>query len=223
MRGLSRLTPNGGGDEMEDYTIKIGTIEEWEEEAPEIAEKIINKYWDINTYYEWYEAEISIIKSALEAVGFRDVDVEFSGFWNQGDGASFTGKWSTRYIQATDLDAELAGTDGVYTEIRALAELLQKIGKNHEWEFSIRRSSSRYVHENTVSIADATFFHVGKQEYESLPEKTEDAILEQCREIMQAIYSNLSSAYEYLTSREVVKETLSVNDYKFDAEGKIYG
>ncbi len=209
---------------MEDYTIKIGTIEEWEAVDPTIAAKIIEKYNDINTDWEWYDGEISIVKSALEAAGFRDVVIEFSGFWNQGDGASFTGKWSTLYKQAENLDSELAGTDEVYTEIRALAALLKKIGKNHEWEFSIRRSPySRYYHENSVSIAEAAFFHVGLQEYTPIGERLEDAIFAQCQNTMRAIYSSLSNVYVSLTSREAVKETLIANGYKFNAEGKIYG
>jgi len=43
-----------------------------------------NNIWSETTLEEW--------KEALEQMGFSDVEIDFSGFWSQGDGASFTAK-----------------------------------------------------------------------------------------------------------------------------------
>lgn len=41
--------------------------------------------------YPWYDYIIDDWKTRLAAKGFEDVDIQFSGFYSQGDGASFTG------------------------------------------------------------------------------------------------------------------------------------
>jgi hypothetical protein len=40
--------------------------------------------------FDWYEFSIDDWTTALEQVGFTDAKINFSGFWSQGDGASFT-------------------------------------------------------------------------------------------------------------------------------------
>jgi|SRR5581483_10707047 len=42
------------------------------------------------TDFEWWECTIDTWKEALEQIGFTKPEIQFSGFYNQGDGASFT-------------------------------------------------------------------------------------------------------------------------------------
>ena len=42
------------------------------------------------TDHDWYDYTYEMWKSALAQVGFDNADISFSGFWSQGDGASFT-------------------------------------------------------------------------------------------------------------------------------------
>ena len=54
--------------------------------------KVIDKLSDLNTDHDWYEYIYEDYMSKLKALGFYDIKFEFSGFWSQGDGASFTAK-----------------------------------------------------------------------------------------------------------------------------------
>lgn len=199
---------------MEDYIIKIGTIKDWKKEDESVYRKILEKMSDINTDYDWYEYTISYYTKELEKIGFRDIKIGFSGFCSQGDGANFTGNWCsvTRKMENSDIPC-----------IQAIKILLEKIGKNHDWNFSIKKGYGgyHYEHENTVTIFDADFFHVGQQCRESIGEKLEDEILAACRNVMQEIYTALDKEYEYLTSETAIIETCMANEYKFDEMGGI--
>jgi hypothetical protein len=201
---------------MEDYTIKIGTIEDWKKENEKVYDRILEKMSDINTSYEWYDFIIDEYTHELEKIGFRDIKIAFSGFYSQGDGANFTGNWCsiTRKMENSDIPC-----------IQELKILLEKIGKNHDWNFSIKKGygsfCSHYSHENTISTFDADFFHVGKQCRESIGEKLEDEILAACRKVMKEIYHTLDEEYTNLTSEGTIYDTCMVNEYKFDSEGKI--
>ena len=47
--------------------------------------------FNLNENYESIaDNEITHFKERLESEGFRKIDVRYSGFWSQGDGASFT-------------------------------------------------------------------------------------------------------------------------------------
>jgi hypothetical protein len=39
---------------------------------------------------------------------------------------------------------------------------------------------------------------------------------------MKAMYRILEKEYDYLTSDEVIEETLSIHEHKFDKDGKIW-
>jgi hypothetical protein len=54
--------------------------------------KVLEKYYDINTDYEWYEHLTEYYQEKLQKLGFYKISFEFSGFYSQGDGASFKAK-----------------------------------------------------------------------------------------------------------------------------------
>ena len=56
-------------------------------------DQVIDKLSDINVdYIQWHESIYEYYSDKLKALGFYDIKFEFSGFWSQGDGASFTAK-----------------------------------------------------------------------------------------------------------------------------------
>jgi len=82
---------------MREVTTTVRSYAEWkaydEENGTSVAETILEKHRDWNTDHEWWDCLIHDCKEFLKAVGFSDPDVRFSGFWSQGDGASWTGGW----------------------------------------------------------------------------------------------------------------------------------
>jgi hypothetical protein len=68
--------------------VKISEIED-----KSLVQTILDKHRDYNVQDEyWYEGTIEWCKTYLEAMGFNNPEVNFSGFSSQGDGASFTCK-----------------------------------------------------------------------------------------------------------------------------------
>lgn len=55
--------------------------------------QVLDRYRDINTDgLDWFDFVYEDYISELKSLGFYDIDICFSGFWSQGDGASFTAK-----------------------------------------------------------------------------------------------------------------------------------
>ena len=180
----------------------------------EFATKCIEKNIDINVDYEWYEHIIEDFKTIVELIGFYDVECYFSGFWSQGDGASFKGRYSTdkRILQKIK---SFAPKD---EELHRIAKELQSINNKCKYDlsFSINKSG-RYEHEYTMSVSDIYSDTVSEDKAYSF----EDELLELSRDLARWLHETLYSEYDYLTSDKVVFETLISNEYEFDEAGNI--
>ena len=210
---------------MEKVTLEfeIGTIKEWKEKDKEVYEKILERHRDTNVNHEWWKFTIEQFQEELEAIGFSNTDVRFSGFWSQGDGASFTGDWdSAKMLAVKELKEKGIELSDWAVELRRVLKGNLKDLKTKYATFSIKRTSHHYCHENTVDIFYAEYWNSKKKEQYGIPPEQEDDILEGCRTAMKAMYRILEKEYDYLTSDEAVEETLSVNEYKFDKDGKIW-
>lgn len=72
----------------------VKTYKYFNELTPEQQEKVIEKYHDINEdswmfYYKEMEQDFI---NKLESLGYSDIKIQYTGFYSQGDGASFTAK-----------------------------------------------------------------------------------------------------------------------------------
>lgn len=192
--------------------IKIGTYNEWKKENPETAEKILEKYREINTEYNWYDCVIEDFCQNVENFGFNvePKNVHFTGFWSQGDGASFTG----------DIDVlEYLKHEKKLTKYR---NVVRKINDDKIAQYAdIVRTSSRYSHEKTcgVDILD-NYEEVSDKVFDEVKELTEE--LEEKRyDLCRDIYKALEEQYYFLVSDESVTQTLVENEYEFDENGDI--
>ena len=73
-------------------------------ELPEnIQKKVLEEYRDWTTDHDWWDYIYENWIEKLGGLGFNDVEISFSGFWSQGDGASFTAKSIdvAKYIRAS--------------------------------------------------------------------------------------------------------------------------
>lgn len=107
-----------------------------------------------------------------------DSEIHFTGFGNQGDGASFT----------CELHPEVFDVpEGCY----------------------IRRHLNQYCHEKSCHIDDHRISYAIRKE-----------IMEAYYDLCKEIFKDLENEYEYLTSKEVVKE--HYNGCLFYVDGRIY-
>lgn len=174
---------------------------------------------------EWYEYTIDHWKRTLTRFGIACDEINFSGFWSQGDGASFTG-WvenDARFITF------MTGGTKAYPLWRMLAE--RDCGLN----IKIVRHSNHYVHEcsTTIEVEADSFcqytYADGEEMIAAAHRAWDQAILAEhrqfeldCRDFVRAlnryIYKDLEQEYEHLTSDEAVIEWMEANDIKPDNE-----
>jgi hypothetical protein len=192
---------------------------------------VIEKHRDINVDIpDWYEFTIDYWKEKLEALGYGNPDIMFSGFWSQGDGASFT-------CDQVPLPSTDPGVMEAWNQLVRAAALLGEDITEEPGDLaygSMKRSRGcHYYHESSVDLYqewnDPPYGNMtppdGLQPFvdaliaavESYFSNLEDTVRDLCRQI----YRDLEKEYEYLTSDEAVEETLDANEYEFDEEGDI--
>ena len=201
-------------------------------ELPENAqEMVIERNRDINVHFNWWEYTIKEWKDKLSEIGFDDADIRFSGFWSQGDGASFTAYCDTQKILNTLLVCEGSITN--WKQWRLWFELAE----NGIFKFDIARIGHNYVHENSVQgvIHDDFGGFNNRMWYASNPKEPynytckfeqkanltflEEMFNEYVRDLSKKIYSSLEEEYEYLTSNDCIKEYLENQDTEYDEFG----
>lgn len=184
--------------------------------SDEMKQELLEKYYDINVDHDWWDCVYEDFKTDMLEKGIRVDEINFSGFWSQGDGASFIGIINNpdmaKFMDAHDLSSR-------YPAARYFCQF------DEVW-VNLYRNSSRYCHENTVSISlhDTTGnpYDEGGTRWDIYDTMqtlfdTEYAQLElDCEEIlrgyMQDLYRKLGKEYEYLTSEEVVWDTIVANE-----------
>lgn len=159
----------------------------------EQKKRVIENYQYINIDCNWYSFTLDDWKEKLERQGFLSPEIYFSGFYSQGDGASFTAD--------IDLEKFLSGRRVKVKYVTELA-LYKETGDN-----VVITTSGHYSHEYTMSI-----------DSDNLSAELEDFILEEAREQARKIYRDLRAEYEYLMTDEAISETLEVNGYYFNHE-----
>lgn len=127
----------------------------FEDLSPEAQKVVIERNRHINTEDgNWDDSVISDCKSKLEELGFDDVEIGYTGFWSQGDGASFTFDNSKPPMFNSELFSEenkhlLSGWESDEKEN------IEKFIKNQcdKWDgvFTVRSErNGRYLHEKSV-------------------------------------------------------------------------
>lgn len=185
---------------MKNITVQAFDVRELDGKA---KEKALNWLTECATDYEWYDLLLEEWKAKLADLGYIDADIKFSGFWSQGDGASFTA--------TVDLGAWIkqAKSRHQYAELDADCGVTASIG----------RLSSHYVHENTIAAELGIEFSDTTDDQNALLSKLESALTEDARELSKEIYRDLEKAYESITSEDALLETADANEFVFDKYG----
>lgn len=183
------------------------------EELPEETQKKVRD-WFREGYpdYEWWDCVYADAKAIGKILGITIDEISFSGFWSQGDGACFEG----RYQYNKHWKKKLAAYAPEAKEILTIGRRLQDEQRAHKYKIAanISKHTHRYCHENTVSTET---YNVDTGDFISAP-----YVGELFKMLMRWIYSNLEKEYEYLTSDEHVAENIMANDYEFTAAGKVW-
>ena len=206
----------------------VFTIDELSDAAKENAriwyrdQGLHDEWYDF--VYEDFETICGILGVTLRTTpvhlyggGTRDKpQVWFSGFWNQGDGASFAGHYSHAKGAAKAIRAH-APKD---TELHRIADELQAVQRKNFWQLNASiEQRGRYCHEYTMAIE----VERDSPTWQPMTDGAEDSVIEALRDLARWLYRQLRSEYEHQTSDEAVDEIVEANAWTFTADGKRFG
>ena len=197
------------------------TQQKWEALPQRQRNALLERYHDINADYEWWLDTYSLFDEELEQTyGIRVTDHRFSGFWSQGDGASFEGR--------------VADWEKLLTSIGE-PELIP-FAQEADWSFDSEFNSYRYCHSQSMAWSSELSLHENPYDEETdalrhdawkLTAPTaaklgcvEALIAEKFVDLADELYRRLEREYEDLTSEEAV--TAYIIEYCEDEVDQIY-
>lgn len=187
------------------------TLYTFDELSPDAQKAAIEASHSINVDHDWWDHELSEAIRAGEKMGItiKPGNFYFSGFWSQGDGASFTGtyKYKARCVRAIKREYP---SD---TALHDIVEELAAIQKRHNYRLC------------ATSEQRGTYYHSGTMEIDVWVGDDGDAgedfdnVKRLLRRFADRVYRWLETDYEYLTTDEAIAETLRANEYEFTEDG----
>lgn len=154
-----------------------------------------------NPGHGWWESTLEHLTEILEQVGFWNVNIYFSGFGSQGDGAQFVGCY----------EYNKGGIEKVLEEYKEYSELMEfcnellRLGEELPSLRLTIGSKNNYWNESCTQFAFSY--------QDTYCELVEDGYKEACRAFMQEIYSRLEKEYDYLNSVEYILECSESYDH----------
>lgn len=140
----------------------------------------------------------------------------FSGFWNQGDGACFEGRW--RYTRGGNLAIRAhAPQDRVLHEI---ADRLHEVQQRNFYQLVADIGhKGRYCHEYAMVIT------VDRDNTHAQPptDDAEDAVTFAMRDLARWLYQQLQAEYDHITSESEIAAAIIANEYTFTVTGCRFG
>lgn len=201
----------------ETKTFEIYTFEEL---TTEVQNKLIEKYRDINTSYEfWHNHLIEDFKEDDSI--FNKTKVYYSGFWSQGDGAVFL----------YDRINQEFFYQFIEKECNFLTEKRKQLIINNVAAHAKNTHNSRYYHEKSTSHyveieINETLNHHKHTNIINLLEQVESLfeayLIGTFENICLDFYRSLESHFNYLQEDQQVKETLISLEKEYLVDGTEY-
>jgi len=207
------------------------TVYQFPELSDVAKEKACSWYREIGPHDDWWDAVYEDCERVCEILGIRlkttsvrltgggtraKPCIWFSGFWSQGDGASFECYWSHAKGAAARI-RDYAPQDGT---LHGIADRLQTIQRRNFYQLAAEVSHrGRYYHEYNMSV-DVTR---DSPTWQPPTEDAEEIGTEALRDLARWLYRQLQSEYDHLTSDEAVEDGIIANEYTFTAGGRRFG
>lgn len=203
---------------MPSVTIKETEVFTFSELSDSAKEKARDWYRATGFYYEWWGCVYEQYTTACELFGLDISRIMFSGFWSQGDGASFTGTYSYKKGALQALKKEFPQ----WTEIHDICKRLMQMQKPNFYGVNVDISQNgRYCHEMTMGFSVSVYIKGSGERY-NIPQGLEDDCAAIFRDLARDIYKSLEAEYEWLNSDAQIEEAILCNEYQFTEDGEIY-
>lgn len=189
-----------------------------------MRQDLLEKYRDINVDYRWWVDTYDTFRKAMRTLYGVEVDqINFSGFCSQGDGACFTTEWGSIPTLLTALDRQDKYPEWMFFE--------------EPPEYKVYVSDSRYSHSDdmVIELCENQPIHdgydgdvVGPAVWEAYVRMRDESterlgkeLLDFFRAQADTLYSMLEDMYNYLTSDEVVWDTIVANEWHLEDEDEV--
>lgn len=217
---------------------------ELSDEAKEIARENFREH---HLDYDWWEFCFEDFATIAELLGitlkqrqvkimngrsYTEPEIYFSGFWNQGDGACFEGRWSPEMDPMSILDGILAHApcdDRLHEIALSFADLCERHGTDPDEDGRTvvkLTHTDRYCHEYAVSIDFETELPECADDWNEFQLMTweatrrarnmdtwEEDVKGAMRDLMRWLYRQLEQEYEHLNSDFCVDEALADREF----------
>ena len=217
-------------------TVEI-TLYQFDELSDKAKEKARDYYVNNWMHDEWYECTYEAMKEdGHHNYGFNVKDIRFSGFWSQGDGASWCG--------SVNVPAWIKSKPSQYQEHPTTQIVLALIEEGWvDEQVLVSFSSSHYCHENTMDVGGIGHYHLIMEDvvmesgmfkgaqvgdlikiidaphgvlYDMSRELEQD-----CKAFARTIYRELEADYDASTEDENIAANYAANDVWFDESGRM--
>ncbi|GKX34104.1 MAG: hypothetical protein MnENMB40S_17220 [Rhizobiaceae bacterium MnEN-MB40S] len=181
--------------------------------------------------YDWHDAVYEDFQQIAEILGisFKTRTVRlmggstrhkpciwFSGFWSQGDGASFEAYYSYRKNASAEIRSYAPQDAGLHR----IADVLQAVQRRNFYQLRAEASHcGHYYHEYCMSIS----VERDSPTWQDMTEDAEEIVTEALRDLARWLYRQLEREYDYLSSDEAVDEAIAANEYTFTENGRRFG
>lgn len=190
---------------MSRIVTKATEIFSFQELSPKAQDKAIENFSQLQAETWSGQDTIDEYKIKLQELGFEGVEIHYSGFYSQGDGASFT---ATRFDIRKAMKA---------SSIASYYKSFYTIAKTQDIRGRVSRISSHYYHENTVKVIFPEYEGYNVQESD-----TADALTEYVRTLCKELYRLLESDYHYACGEESARAIFEMDDTEYTADGEEY-
>jgi hypothetical protein len=216
---------------MRTYT-EEKTAYKFEELSQSAKDRAVQGYRENEMHDGWWDCVYEDYTQKCNAAGFNDPGFRFSGFWSQGDGASFS--CSFCFTGDDALQFLTSEQEQKYKALQVAARF-SGMGQPPELSFSgsITSRDNHYCHAYCMRVSSDYETWVSAEfqpdsveeaiaEFDALiGDEPFEAILEAARDMANDLYRDLEKEYEYLTSEETVAEMSKANEREYDEHGKL--
>ena len=181
--------------------------------------------------HDWYDAVYADFEQICAILGVvlktntvrlmdggsrQEACIYFRGFWSQGDGACFEG----RYAHAPRVSAKIREHAPEDATLHQIADALQAIQRRNFCQLRADvRHRGHYYHAYCMAINVERESPTGQD----MTHGAESIVTEALRDLARWLYRQLEQEYEYQTADETVDEAITANAYTFTDVGRRFG
>ena len=216
-------------------TVEI-TLYQFDELSDKAKEKAANYYIEHWMTDDWYQCTIDYMKEDGLKYGFNIKDIRFTGFYSQGDGASWCGAVNVRdWIKSKNSDYQEQATTQI---ILALIEegwvaevVLVSFGNHHychEYTMDITEIAVHEPEDEAIKMESGMFKGASAKELCHIVGCAGGALYDMDKEIKEdviafarTIYRELEDDYEASIEDENIAANYNANEVLFDEAGRV--